>query len=926
MRSSSLVKVAVAAAVAAATFIVIAPLSANAAVISVGAGSYRNDRPAGTVGPLNSDGAPVTPKVTSAVAGRPVPTNEWWSSLVWQRYAGNPYSENMYAHPLTFHAYNNGLGVGYPTTPVITPDTRTYEFMHNNDLRVGVTGLNAPRTEVDGWGDWHVNPRWTDGTRTLRATIAHGSPYVYATVSGGTARVDFLAGATVFSNSGNTLGVTINGHHYGLFSSSPWTNGGSFATTAATSYSVAVLPGTGALAQYATYGLNVITNTTVSWAYNAANGDVTTTYNVATSGSGGTMIALYRHQWLTTTSPLTAHTYISPRGQMKVRQGSSFVTVSKFNGVLPALPIAADADRNRIRAEIDAVMAEGDKFKGATDTYWTGKALWRLAALIPVANQIGHTSARDTLISLIKTRLQEWLTSGGAGQFYYDETWDVLTGYPASFGSDAELNDHHFHYGYYILAAAMVAQHDSAWIAAGQWGGMVKLLVKEAANYDRSDTMFPMFRAFDPYAGHSWAAGHAGFAHGNNQESSSESMMFAHAMVLFGQASGDTALRNAGIYLYTTERDTIGQYWFDKDNAVFPAAYTHDTLGILWGAGGVYGTWWTANAEEIHGINMLPITGGSLYNGAWKPDIANNIAEMRASNGGVETEWRDVIWQFQAINDPGAAYTSWMAANPEPEWGDSRAHAYHWITALRNHGTPNHGITGNTPTSAVLGSGTYVAYNPSGSAITVTFSNGQTLAVPARAMAWRGPAGSGVENGGGTGPSPSPSPTASPTSSPSPSPSPSPEPPACSNPISGNRLSLGTAGSVSLPAANGNWDGVPTNARVFTACGLNGSGTSSTQFDLFLDSGNVVGNGIQVRVSYDLTGNGSWDRVETYFYFATDPVPGWEHYTQASGLKSVTGALGTFTNGKVQVEIWNAIGNGATTLGTANQSFVRMPY
>ncbi|GIH11430.1 hypothetical protein Rhe02_94970 [Rhizocola hellebori] len=924
MRSSFYAKL-VAAVAATATVLIGIPLTnAQAAVIGVGAGSYRNDRPAGTAGPSNSDGVAVAPKVTAAVAGRAVPTNEWWSSLVWQRYAGNPYSENMYAHPLTFHAYNDGLGVGYPTTPNITPDTRTYEYVHTNDLRVGVSGLNAPRTEVDGWGDWHVSPRWTDGVRTLRTTIAHGSPYVYATVSGGTARVDFLGTATVFSNSGNVVGVTVNGRNYGLFATSAWTVSGGFATTNATSYSVAVLPGTSALSQYASFAQNVITDTRVSWSYDAGSGNVSATYNVTTTGTGVTLTALYRHQWLTTTSPLTAHTYVSPRGQMKVREGSSFTTVSRFNGVLPALPIAADADRNRIRADIDAVLAPADKFLGATDTYWTGKALWRLAALIPVANQIGYTAARDQLISLVKGRLQEWLTSGGAGQFYYDATWDTLTGYPASYGADTELNDHHFHYGYYVLAAAMVAQHDSAWAGTGQWGGMVRLLVKEAANYDRADSQFPVFRNFDPFAGHSWASGHAGFAHGNNQESSSEAMMFAHAMVLFGHAIGDTAMRNAGIYLYTTERDTVGQYWFDKDNAVFPAAYTHDTVGIVWGAGGVYGTWWTANPEEIHGINMLPITGGSLYHGNWKADITQNVNEIRANNPGQEVEWRDVIWQFLAMNDPVQAYNLWIGANPEPEWGDTRAHAYHWITALRGWGTPSSTITGNVPTSAVLGTGTYVAYNPSGSAITVTFTDGQTLAVPARAMAWRGPAGSGVEPGGGGGPvSPSPTPSASPSQSPSPSPS----PPACSNPLSGNTLSLGSAGSVSIsPAGGGNWDGNPHNPTVFTACGLNGSGAGSTSFDLFVDAGGSVANATQIRVSYDLTGNGSWDRVETYRYFATDPVVGWEHYTQTAGLSTATGALGAFSNGKVQVEIWSAIGNGSTTVGTANQSFVRMPY
>src|SRR5262245_42424715 len=179
--------------------------------------------------------------------------------------------------------------------------------------------------------------------------------------------------------------------------------------------------------------------------------------------------------------------------------------------------------------------------------------------------------------------MQDWLTSCGSGQCMYHPSWSSLIGYPASYGSDAELNDHHFHYGYYVLAAAIVAQYDPAWAGSTQWGGMVKLLVKDAANYDRADTMFPFLRNFDAFAGHSWAAGHAGFAHGNNQESSSEAMMFATAMILFGQSTNDSTMRNAGVYLYTTERDAIGQYWFDKDNAVFPSNYAHDTVGIVWG-------------------------------------------------------------------------------------------------------------------------------------------------------------------------------------------------------------------------------------------------------------------------------------------------------------------------------------------------------
>jgi hypothetical protein len=147
---------------------------------------------------------------------------------------------------------------------------------------------------------------------------------------------------------------------------------------------------------------------------------------------------------------------------------------------------------------------------------------------------------------------------------------------------------------------------------------------------------------------------------------------------------------------------------------------------------------------------------------------------------------------------------------------------------------------------------------------------------------------------------------------------------------SGGGLTGGTGGAASVAissAGGGTWDGTPHNPLVFTATGLTGTFTGgATAFDLFLDAGTGVGNGTQVRVSYDLTGNGSWDRVETYRYFATDPVAGWEHYTQAVGLVSSSGALGNLANGQVRVEVWNAIGVGSTNLGVGNQSFVRLPH
>jgi hypothetical protein len=179
--------------------------------------------------------------------------------------------------------------------------------------------------------------------------------------------------------------------------------------------------------------------------------------------------------------------------------------------------------------------------------------------------------------------------------------------------------------------------------------------------------------------------------------------------------------------------------------------------------------------------------------------------------------------------------------------------------------------------------------------------------------------------GGGTTPPTSPPPT-SPTTPPTTTPPGTFAPTRYLQSAGTLPSTTGAAASVSLVAANGNHDGTPTNAKTFTATGLTGrySGAATT-FDLALDSAGV-GNGIQARVSYDLTGNGSWDRVETYRYFPTDPVTGWEHYTQAQGLASATGTLGNLANGQVKVEVWSAIGGSTSTIGAGNLSKVVLPF
>lgn len=725
------------------------PGTASAAEVPVGEGSYSDTRPEGTQGPEDNEGNPVTPQVTDRVADQPVPTNDWWSSLVFQRYPDNPHSQPMYGHPLTYQATSGGLEVGYPTEPAIVGEGRQYEYAHEADLTVGVSGLNSPDTKADGWSDWTVSPYWEDDSRTLRATIGHGSPYVYAEATGGSAEITAASAPEVFSEDGNVLGVTIGGNHYGLFapSGTEWSVSGSTISADLGEeeyFSLAVLPDADALETYRTYAYSFVTGSEVTWDYDAPAGEMNATYTLETEPregeETGTIQALYRHQWQHTGDELTDYEYVSPRGTMKVREGASFTTTQKTSGVLPGLPESDGPDDAQLATFLKEVADADDPFDGAEDTYWTGKALGKLGQLVPLAEQLGESETQEKLLGLMKDRLEEWFTAGGASEFSYDSDWRTLTGYPASYGSDTELNDHHFHYSYYVMAAAVVAQHDPEWAADSAWGGMVKEIIGDAANPSRDDGRYPFLRGFDVYAGHSWAAGHQGFAAGNNQESSSESINLSAGLIMWGSATGDDSLRDLGTYMLTTEAESIQQYWFDADQEVFPEDYEHQTLGMVWGSGGSYSTWWTANPEEIHGINVLPVTGGSLHLASDPAAIERNLAEMEEQNGGPAEEWRDVLWMFQALGDPAAAKTAYDGDGGayEPEEGASRAHTYHWIYTLAATGAPDTSVTADSPTAAAFRDGetvTYAAHNYSSSEATITFSDGKELTVPANSTA-----------------------------------------------------------------------------------------------------------------------------------------------------------------------------------------------
>ena len=686
---------------------------------------------------------------TERVTG-PMPTTDWWSSVAWERY-----SSNQFPHPLAVRAVEGGLRVSYPGATIHATAKHVFASMQN-ELTLGHSAAEKfPDARVESATDWFVHLLFADGRRTLRVSTGHGSPFVYALFEGGGAAIRFDADPKVWAGDAKspTLGVTVKGRHYGLFgpAGSAWTGIGTRTFVnhpgGKLHFSLAVLPDAKAetLALFQRYAHNHVIDTRVAWKVDGKASSVETAFTVHTTpreGKGrGTLLALYPHQWTATSQKLLPLGYGSIRGPMRLIEGSGFTTAMRFPGVLPALPDAGGVGRERLAGYVREAMAK--PFPDPADTYWQGKGLGALSSLIPIAEQAGETDAAARLRGMLKARVETWLTAPGPKAkreryFFYDKAWGALIGQRPSYGSADQLNDHHFHYGYFIRAAAELAAGDPAWAAPDAWGGMVRLLIRDVASPDRRDGLFPFLRCFDPYAGHSWASGHARFGDGNNQESCSEAMNAWTALILWGAATGDTAIRDLGIWLYTTELAAVNAYWFDVEDRFFPKGYEQTCAALVWGGKLDYATWFSGEPEHVHGIILLPIQSGSLYLGLYPDYVRRNLAGLARLRGGDQWKhWHDTLWMYEALGDAEKALRRFEAGvgRLAPH---ARPRVYHWIATLRALGQVDRTVTADHPLYAVFRKGAqraYAAANLRDKPLTVTFSDGFKLEVGAKRTA-----------------------------------------------------------------------------------------------------------------------------------------------------------------------------------------------
>ena len=718
--------------------------------IAVGSGSYASFAPLSESRSTlnNNQGSQAyqmehrTIYAVDSLLNRPLPSNDWWTYALVNQWTGK-----LWAYPALVWADATGISIAKPsyweptgcemkwnapltiTTLAFSPDSLIASSPHRP--------FSPQSALISHWSDYMIAFVLQDGSAEVRVTLMQGSPLVWLEFTN--------AEPTITNPDPNAL--TVFQHTAGN----------------TTTLAVAVLTDNLTTEDLQPYAFRIPRNTQITYDYLSNQSLLRTQFHISyqdivpTNANGLWQGFLPHHYYNTHTDIAFAPaTYATPRGEMRLAQGNDFTIDYPVHGMLPFFPIPYDTLQGYDPALMRTLCAEyalAGSF--GADTYWGGKGLTQMAHYMTTAYQLGDTATFELAKSRLRATLIDWYTyTVGEDQYYfaYYDRWGALVGFDPSYDSDT-FNDHHFHYGYFVYASALLCMLDDDF--RQQYGPMARLVALDYANPYKSEPLtsnlspfasyFPSFRTFNPYLGHSFAGGLGPEGNGNGQESSSESMQGWGGVWMLGAALGDEDLMEAGIYGYTLEARGTAEYWFDRGRRnIDYAKYLHPYCCNLTMQGVGWWTWFSGDPVWMHSIQWLPIS--PILQNYLTEDRAfarwdytqmyatKEVGNYEAPTGGLgdESGLGNVCLSYLALFDPDSAAHVWtrmrqmgkaLAKNP-----DTGGITYLLAHSLRAYGHQDHSIQANYPlaaayTDSLTGKTTYAVYNATNEELTVTFSS-----------------------------------------------------------------------------------------------------------------------------------------------------------------------------------------------------------
>jgi endo-1,3(4)-beta-glucanase len=605
----------------------------------------------------------------------PLPTNTTWQNLVLgtgdNRFDMVPYQ--LRAEPAWL-----AIGVATPAYDAVTaiiPDVR--------QIRLGAlefAGVDPQRT-VQSYDLLSVTLRYAKAAGTMTAPLVQGSPYVTADYTGSLRPMVMPGSVGLTSVNGSTAGGRVSGTRFQLglgdgttwvlYASASvafdWVAGSAGQMVAAAAFTgtlrVANAPSTPSIAALDAHAGVVPRSGSVAVA--TACDVARLQFIYTTTGTGSLLMTAMPHHMARLVSPVTAPLpYATLSGVLQGVEGSTW-TMS-----LPLSPIGFSAPRavaSQYRSAVLAALVSDasfvpDPLTVSNDSYVGGKLMAKLARLALIADDLGETATAANLRTRLTPLVAAWLDRTNGNPFVYDDTWggvvtvDALANPGALFGS-GHYNDHHFHYGYFLYAAAALAKAEPSFATAHR--GALLGLVRDIANPSGSDPHFPRFRHMDFFRGHSWAAGLTDAPEGQDQESTSEAVNAWDGMHLLGVAWSDTRMAELGRVLRALETDGARTYWqIPSASTIYGAPFKNNMcVGILRATRAEFGTFFGgAGPQYVYGIQMIPYTPASenLISPIW---VGDAWTKMSAAAAGADQGWKGFLYMAHGTTDRAAAWT-----------------------------------------------------------------------------------------------------------------------------------------------------------------------------------------------------------------------------------------------------------------------------
>ncbi|KXZ44666.1 hypothetical protein GPECTOR_64g85 [Gonium pectorale] len=658
----------------------------------------------------------------------PFPTNSWWSS--WTHVS--PYTRKMGEEPIVMHPWRaKALPYRLEAVPPgVQWDIQPGFIVPAYDRNLSVSAVEGlAGWSVLSGNELGVTLEWrpASGSGSMSAAMLQGNPFLTVRFSGLTPVIDFHVASPFISGLGTRTGKSFKmanngGMVYKMYFSSPVTlivDANSVRTQApftgvmriAVPYSPLrpVMAASDAAVVEQLYDANVDifpTGASVQFGTQPGTGGgpdrgivhVSFTTESMSGGNNGSLMMMsmahHRTQLLAPALPSGNLVRIDDlRGELQHVLGSDWVLAYDLPGISWNAPNGI-SDASKRAAVISALLTDvqapnpANRWPGlnpAADPYFGSSDLAKMGQMALIAEELAAQSPADApalqqaatkLRSTLRDRLNERLstTPGIDSSLVYDRTWGGIVTYKDAstrtnnYFGNLVYNDHHFHYGYLLHAAAALAKGNATWLAEKK--DALLAVLRDFANPRKDDPWFPFARVMDWWGGHSWALGIEALGDAKNQESTSEAVNGYYAVTLLGTVLGDPALTRWGQLLTAIEASGAQHYWqITSDRDIYPAPFNaNKAVGIVWNGKVDYATWFGNNPALIHGIQYMPFTPISelLLRKEWIAE--SHPVAISQPDAGVPLCWKQITTMAQAIIDADAAWSYLTSVTNATAW------------------------------------------------------------------------------------------------------------------------------------------------------------------------------------------------------------------------------------------------------------------